>query len=286
LPTEDESTVVISFKGGSARFWNPLDTAWADKENVNLLFGCCCGQGSLFSHRVCHCASGINTCDVSCVGNCLRKEEKYYFAARQIYSNITAIYPNAKIWLTGHSLGGTMSSLLGMTYGLPVVTFETPGDALPVRRLGLPFPPGSKNPQERNNTGTFHFGITSDPIFMGTCRGLLATCTFAGYSFDSLCHTGKRCVYDVVKDLGWHSSILSHGIASVISDVLERYETVPKCVPVGNCVDCEGWKEVRGGESTTSMSETATETKTSTCLTPGWFGCRDKTTSATATPTS
>lgn len=181
-----------------------------------------------------------------------------------------------------------MSSLLGMTYGVPVVTFETPGDALPTKRLGLPSPPGSsRNPQERNNTGTFHFGITSDPIFMGTCRGLLASCTFAGYSFDSLCHTGKKCVYDVVKDLGWHSSILSHGITSVIADVLEKYEDVPECVPVADCVDCEGWKEVGGGHSsTTSRSETKTGTSTSTCATPGWFGCRDKTSFATATPTS
>ncbi|KAE8448768.1 hypothetical protein EG329_008984 [Mollisiaceae sp. DMI_Dod_QoI] len=166
---EDESTVVISFKGGSARFWNPFDTAWSDKENVNLLFGCCCGQGSLFYHQVCKCAKG-NTCDVSCVGNCLRKEEKYYSAAQQIYSNITALYPDSQIWLTGHSLGGTMSSLLGLTYGLPAITFETPGDALPVSRLGLPAPPGSQNPQSRNNTGTFHFGITADPIFTGTCQ--------------------------------------------------------------------------------------------------------------------
>ena len=179
-----------------------------------------------------------------------------------------------------------MSSLLGMTYGVPVVTFETPGDALPIKRLGLPSPPSfpSRDPQEWNNTGTFHFGITSDPIFMGTCRGLLASCTFAGYSFESLCHTGKKCVYDVVKDLGWHSSILSHGITSVISDVLERYEDVPECVDVGECMDCEGWKEVGGGSETKTETGTMTSTGTRSCATPGWFGCKDRTSFVTATP--
>ncbi|KUJ23616.1 alpha/beta-hydrolase, partial [Mollisia scopiformis] len=280
---EDDSTIVISFKGGSARFWDPFDTAWTDRENVNMLFGCCCGQGSLFYHRNCNCARG-NTCDTSCVGKCLRQEEKYYAAAQQVYSNITALYPDAQVWLTGHSLGGTMSSLLGHTYGLPVITFETPGDALPVSRLGLPAPPGSRNPQSRNNTGIFHFGITSDPIFTGTCTGLLATCTFAGYSFESMCHTGKKCVYDVMKDLGWHSSILSHGITSVINDVLLKYDVVPECEAVPECVDCVGWKE--GPSITSASSVISTTTSTSTCRTPGWFGCWDKTTSATATPTS
>ncbi|CZR51476.1 related to starvation induced protein PSI-7 [Phialocephala subalpina] len=284
---EDESTVVISFKGGSARFWNPWDTAWQDKENVNMLFGCCCGQGSFLYHRACNCAKG-STCDISCVGSCLRKEEKYYAAAQQIYSNITALYPDSQIWLTGHSLGGTMSSLLGLTYGLPAITFETPGDALPVSRLGLPAPPGSGTPQSRNNTGTFHFGVTSDPIFTGTCTGWTATCALAGYSFESTCHTGRKCVYDVMKDFGWHSSILSHGITSVIYDVLLRYETVPECKAVPDCTDCSSWKEVSRNRTTTSMpSSSSTSTSTATCRTPGWFGgCWDKTTSATAIPTS
>ena len=117
-----------------------------------------------------------------------------------------------------------MSSLLGLTYGLPAVTFETPPEALPAARLGLPSPPDSNTPQTRNNTGAYHFGITSDPIYTGSCKGIIASCALAGYAFDTVCHTGMKCVYDVMKDFGWWSSMRSHGINTVIQDVIMKYE--------------------------------------------------------------
>ena len=40
----------------------------------------------------------------------------------------------------GHSLGGSLSSLLGATFGAPVVAFEAPGDKLAATRLHLPLP--------------------------------------------------------------------------------------------------------------------------------------------------
>ncbi|EDN04383.1 conserved hypothetical protein [Histoplasma mississippiense (nom. inval.)] len=109
----------------------------------------------------------------ACVRKALRQENRYYRAALNLYSNITAMYPQSNIWVTGHSLGGAVSSLLGMTYGLPVVTFEAVPEALPASRLGLPPPPGTdpSSPQARNYTGAYHFGHTADPIYMGTCNG-------------------------------------------------------------------------------------------------------------------
>jgi len=171
-----------------------------------------------------------------------------------------------------------MSSLLGQTYGLPAVTFETPPEALPAGRLGLPSPPGSGTPQARNNTGAYHFGITSDPIYTGTCRGLTASCALAGYTFESACHTGMKCIYDVVKDLGWWSSMRTHGIETVIQDVIMKYESVPTCEPSPECQDCSSWKETYGSTMTTS-----TAIPTTTCHSRGWWGCRDKTTSGTST---
>jgi hypothetical protein len=58
-----------------------------------------------------------------------------------LYNNISTLYPNANIWLTGHSLGGAISSLLGVTFGAPTVAFESPGDRLAAGRLHLPLPP-------------------------------------------------------------------------------------------------------------------------------------------------
>lgn len=50
------------------------------------------------------------------------------------------MYPDANIWVTGHSLGGSLSGLLGITFGAPVVTFEAPADKMASRRLHLPKP--------------------------------------------------------------------------------------------------------------------------------------------------
>lgn len=48
--------------------------------------------------------------------------------------------PHSNIWILGHSLGGALASLIGVTFGLPVVTFESPGERLAATRLHLPSP--------------------------------------------------------------------------------------------------------------------------------------------------
>ncbi len=53
------------------------------------------------------------------------------------------MYPEANIWLIGHSLGGSLASLLGTTFGAPVVAFEAPSERMAARRLHLPSPVGS-----------------------------------------------------------------------------------------------------------------------------------------------
>ena len=287
------STVVIGLKGTSLAVFDGEGTTTNDKVNDNLFFSCCCGQqGAWTWHQVCDCATGTYTCNNTCVVQALREENRYYAAARELYSNVTEQYPDANIWLTGHSLGGSVSALLGLTYGLPVVTFEAPPDALAASRLGLPNPPGANPsyPQEREFTGAYHFGHTADPIYIGTCNGATASCSFAGYALESACHSGKECVYDVVADKGWRVGIGTHRIRSVIHDVIMKYENVPICEATPECRDCAPWKmyESNGTESTTTSSfstSTLTRTRTSTCQTPGWWGCLDKTT-ATATTTT
>ena len=62
----DSLIVVIAFKGTSRAFWDGKGTTKNDKDNDNLFFGCCCGQGSYFYCYVCDCNTGTYTCTVAC----------------------------------------------------------------------------------------------------------------------------------------------------------------------------------------------------------------------------
>lgn len=82
---------------------------------------------------------------------------------QRIYLDVSEKYPNATVWLTGHSLGGAVASLVGQTFGVPAITFESPGDRLASRRLHMPQAPGAKD------LPIWHFGHTADPLFIGVC---------------------------------------------------------------------------------------------------------------------
>ncbi|RMD39819.1 hypothetical protein DV735_g5309, partial [Chaetothyriales sp. CBS 134920] len=293
---EANTTIVVSLKGTSPAVFDGEGTTTRDKINDNLFFSCCCAQGGqYFWRQVCDCAAeGTYTCDERCVERALRAENRYYRASIDLYTNITELYPDANVWVVGHSLGGSVSSLLGMTFGLPVIAYEAPGDDLAAKRLGLPRPPTDDTGRAYRGhyTGSVHIGHTADPVFMGTCNGATATCTLGGYAMESQCHSGLQCVYDTVGDWGWRVGIGYHKIHNVIDSVLRRYPTVPQCVPDDECVDCFNWKFFRGNDSYTTTSSTTatssstssfTHTRTSTCETPGWFGCLDESTTSTAT---
>ncbi|PNS20788.1 hypothetical protein CAC42_2719 [Sphaceloma murrayae] len=291
----ENSTIVIGLKGTSMAIFDGADTTGNDKDNDNLFGSCCCGQGGPYLwKKVCDCMTDTFTCNNTCLTKSLREKSHYYHAAIDLYKNVTERYPNADVWLSGHSLGGVVSALLGLTYGLPVVTFEAFPDALAAGRLGLPTPPGYHvgHHQERNHTGIYHFGHTADPVFMGTCNTVTAGCTLAGYAFQSQCHTGSTCTYDTVRDLGWRAGVSTHRITYVVANVIRKYDTVPECEVDEDCVDCYNWKffESNGTEPITSTATTSStsrsSTRTATCQTPGWWGCLDETTSSATTETS
>ncbi|KAF9942382.1 putative lipase atg15 [Modicella reniformis] len=147
------------------------------------------------------------------------------------------MYPDANIWLTGHSLGGGLASLLGLTFGVPTITFEVPGDRLAAQRLHLPGPPAL----QWSEFPLFHVGHTADPIFQGVCNGLRSACYISGFALESKCHTGRTCVYDTVGEDKWGVSILKHRLANTIEGVL-KVKTVPECKPEKECVDCKQYQ--------------------------------------------
>ncbi|USP73681.1 uncharacterized protein yc1106_00955 [Curvularia clavata] len=287
----ENRTVVIGLKGTSPAMFDGSETTTNDKINDNLFFSCCCGQGGQYLWRqVCDCQTSAYRCNSTCLVTALRDKNRYYYAAQDLYHNVTALYPDAEIWMAGHSLGGAVSSFLSLTFGHPAVTFEAVPEAMPASRLGLPVPPGHQigSLQQRKHTGGFHFGHTADPIYMGTCNSATSVCTIGGYALQSVCHTGQKCVYDTVKDFGWRVGIGTHKIVEVIRDVIQKYDKPPKCEAYVDCTDCFTWEyfESNGTEtSTTSTKHTATSTsretsrtRTETCKTPGWWGCLDEST--------
>lgn len=217
---------------------------------------------------MCDCFSGANTCGQTCVEKALIEESVYYPIAcvpsspgptyslacgrrtadcipsppsgarssTHLYNNLTHLYPHAQIWLTGHSLGGALASLLGVTFGAPTVAFESPGDRLAARRLHLPLPPGMGGETVTHvyhTAGPFplallpldlsqgHLGADdprprsrstppADPIPNGACTGKLSSCYAAGFALEARCHLGQTVLYDTVNELGWSVDVRTH----------------------------------------------------------------------------
>ncbi|KAF8905082.1 Alpha/Beta hydrolase protein [Gymnopilus junonius] len=221
--TPDNSTVVVSIKGTSAAFFGGGGpTAKKDKLNDNLLFSCCCARVDWTWTTVCDCYRGGWKCDQTCLQTAIITESLFY----PIGTLICFHSPHANIWMIGHSLGGALSSLVGITFGVPVVTFEAPGDRLAASRLHLPSPPST-----HHVTHVYH---TADPIPMGHAM---------------VCHLGKSIVFDTVSNASWTVDIRTHGIVNVIERLLaepwppsvDMGREVPEAKAEEDCVECFSW---------------------------------------------
>ncbi|KAI0781537.1 alpha/beta-hydrolase [Trametes elegans] len=244
--TPDNSTVVISVKGTSL-MW-PIGaggpTQRKDKLNDNLLFSCCCARVGPTWSTVCDCYEGGYKCDQGCLETSLAEESLFYSIGANLYNNVTYMYPHANIWLIGHSLGGALASLVGVTFGTPVVAFEAPAERLAAKRLHLPSPPSTHH--------VTHVYNTADPIPMGTCTGVSSSCALAGIALETSCHLGRVIRYDTVTKLGWSANVIHHGIQAVIEGILSKDDldwgeegekrSVPAFTNEDDCVDCYNWE--------------------------------------------
>ncbi|THU82596.1 alpha/beta-hydrolase [Dendrothele bispora CBS 962.96] len=258
--SSDNSTVVLSIKGTTVQ--GP--TSKRDKFNDNLLFSCCCALVDLswIFKTVCKCFSPNWKCDDACLSEALIEDSLFYSIGVNLVNDLLTLYPTSNIWLVGHSLGGALASLLGSTYGLPAVAFESPGERLAAHRLHLPLPPPSPSPYSNSNSNTSssflpyvpitHVYHNSDPIPQGTCTGFTSPCFQAGYALETKCHLGKSIVLDTVGKLGWRVDIRRHVIRDVITKVLEadgvvwgdeeEGREVPEAKEEVDCVDCFKWE--------------------------------------------
>ncbi|KAG0057751.1 putative lipase atg15 [Gryganskiella cystojenkinii] len=236
--SSDNKTLIIAIKGTSAAILGGGGgTSTRDKINDNLLFSCCCAKVDRTWRGVCACNTSGYQCDQTCIENSVNSDDVYYLNAMLILWTVQDMYPGAKVWLTGHSLGGGLSALLGLTFGVPTVTFETPGDRLAAQRLHLPMPPAIN----WDELPLFHVGHTADPIFQGVCNGPKSACYYSGFAMESKCHTGRSCVYDPVTEDNWKVDIRTHRLFDTIEGVL-KVKDVPVCKTETDCVDCELWE--------------------------------------------
>ncbi|TRM62573.1 Alpha/Beta hydrolase protein [Schizophyllum amplum] len=244
--SSDNSTVILSIKGTTLQ--GP--TSKKDKYNDNLLFSCCCARVdfSWVFRQVCDCYSSSWRCDNRCLSNALIEDSLFYSTGVGLIDDLVTLYPFANIWLTGHSLGGALASLLGATYGFPAVAFESPGERLAAGRLHLPLPPSSSG-SGLPDVPITHVYHNSDPIPLGVCNGFGSPCAQAGYALETGCHLGRSIVYDTVNKLGWKVDVRRHPIKEVITNVIEKSDVeweesrdVPAAVEEEDCVDCYKWE--------------------------------------------
>ncbi|KZT67463.1 alpha/beta-hydrolase [Daedalea quercina L-15889] len=240
--TPDNSTVVLSIKGTSAGFvGGGGPTTKKDKFNDNLLFSCCCARVDWSWTTVCDCYRGGWKCEQDCLERSLVEESLFYSIGTNLYYNLTYMYPESNIWIIGHSLGGALASLLGVTFGAPVVAIESPGEKMAAGRLHLPSPR-----EVQHITHVYH---TADPIAMGTCNGVLSSCSLGGYAMESRCHLGRSVIYDTVSNFSWSVDIRTHGIVNVIENLLsqpwppseEVGREVPEYAVEDDCLECYSW---------------------------------------------
>lgn len=268
-----KTLVVMAIKGTSTPIFDGSGhTIASDKFNDNLMFSCCCARVDLSWDTVCPCFKEGASCEQTCLLEYAKRPRSfpfkknisitngenrietiettdiypvYYHQAIKIYEQLKKDYPDAAIWLTGHSLGGALASLLAMSFpGTAAIAFSAPGERLFAERLGL-IPTRTKNNEKEleklmGELPIFHIYNTADPIPYGKCSGMWSLCYIAGYAMESKCHLGQVCEYSLGQGKAY--DIQKHKLTYMIDKVLEGNDLLPKCRIESNCIDCKGWE--------------------------------------------
>lgn len=234
--------VVISFKGTST-ILHGGETVARDKYMDNLMFSCCCARVDISWTPICGCyqgnSDGKSQCDAACLRDTVKGDsDSYYNEALAVTQLAIAKYPRAQVWFTGHSLGGAIAALMAVSVkNTAAITFASPGPLLYARHLGLH---DGEEEGAQWQYPIWNFGLASDPIYLGTCTGLVTSCYLSGYAIQTACRPGMDCEYAVSS---WQPDVATHRIDWMIDHVLMKQDKypLPQCIPNRNCTDCQQW---------------------------------------------
>ncbi|ELA42420.1 uncharacterized protein VICG_00519 [Vittaforma corneae ATCC 50505] len=171
--------VIVSFRGTT---FNVLGSDSSDNFNRivdNSLFKCCKDQ--------------------RCIVDTKTAIENYAYISNSIafVDQVMKLFPTKKIVLTGHSLGGSIASIVGRIKNLEVLAFSSPGE----RHISDLFAPASAS-------NILHLGACSDTIYTGKCSTQLSPCRIMGYQIETKCRYGRSfCI-----GTNYPDSILFHRI--------------------------------------------------------------------------
>jgi lipase ATG15 len=143
----------------------------------------------------------------------------------------------------------------------PAITFESPGERMAATRLNLNefgtylAKDDGQDVSFYQNVPIWHFGLSTDPLFTGHCKGVYSACYIAGYAMESRCHTGHVCLLDALQepiDEGHDDGkdrphdIRTHRLDHVVNLLQEQLLNKayrPQChfEHPSLCDDCVGW---------------------------------------------
>jgi putative lipase involved disintegration of autophagic bodies len=230
--------LIVSFKGTSASFFG-IDTgptSHRDKINDNLMFGCC---------PIDECITQHYTCDRNCIKDDLDRDPDYYFSL--LKASFEKVALGKDVVFIGHSLGGSLAALASLEFPNSLaITFESPGTLFFANKI-------QKNRGGVVKDNIFNYGSKYDPIFMGECHGFSSSCFYAGYTMNTVCHIGEKCVFkeetksrfvvesseSVEETFLKVENILQHRMHYILY-ILENTE-LPYCRKQEECKDCIDW---------------------------------------------
>lgn len=198
--------IVVSFKGTTLDL-PMLKTDIVSKNNKifdNIMYECCKNDECIHEKR-----------------NAI-KNHPYILDSLLFIRQLKRLFPGKKIRLTGHSLGGTIASIIGRIEKTEVLAFGSPGEKYVSDLI-------TKNDESK----IFHLGMCNDPIFNGDCDNIGSICSLMGYKLQTKCHSGTSfCI-----DIPFLDNILFHKL-EVIEYLFYR-DWSYKIQESKNCSECD-----------------------------------------------